>query len=165
MSASSSAVSLPEVDRRLVQSWVPVVSLVLSAVGLAVSGYLTYEHFTAATTLACPDTGTLNCVKVTTSEQSAVLGIPVAVLGLVYFVIMLVASLPALWRSRRPGIRTGRLAFAAVGVLFVFYLVFAELFTLDAICLWCTVVHVLAVGLFAVVALGTAYADPGDLRR
>ncbi len=85
-------------------------------------------------------------------------------LGLVYFVIMLLASLPALWRSSQPQIRYGRLAFAALGVLFVFYLVFAELFTLDAICLWCTAVHILAVALFAVTALGTAYADPGDLR-
>ncbi|MER7008756.1 vitamin K epoxide reductase family protein [Dactylosporangium sp. NPDC000555] len=158
MSASEVAV-----DRRLVQSWVPIASLVLAVAGLGVSVYLTIEHFTSSTTLACPETGALNCLKVTTSEQSAVFGIPVAVLGLVYFVAMLVLSLPALWRSTRPAIRYGRLAFASIGVLFVFYLVFAELFTLNAICLWCTAVHVLAVGLFAVTAVGTAYADPSDL--
>ena len=160
-----SAPSEPDLDRRLVQPWVPLTSLVLAVAGLGVAIYLTIEHFTSSSTLACPDTGALNCLKVTTSAQSAFLGIPVAVLGLVYFVIMLVASLPALWRSARPQVRYGRLGFAAVGVLFVFYLVFAELFTLDAICLWCTAVHGLAVALFAVAALGTAYADPGDLRR
>jgi uncharacterized membrane protein len=160
-----SAQSELELDRRLVQPWVPLASLVLAVAGLGVAVYLTIEHFTSSTTLACPDTGALNCLKVTTSEQSAVFGIPVAVLGLVYFVIMLVASLPALWRSPRQEVRYGRLAFTAVGVLFVFYLVFAELFTLHALCLWCTAVHVLAVALFAVTALGTAYADPGDLRR
>ena len=145
----------------LVQRWVPPVSLVLSVLGLAVSVYLTIEHYSSSTTLACPDTGALNCLKVTTSEQSAILGIPVAVLGLVYFVVMLGLSL--LWRSPRRDIRLGRLAFAAVGVLFVAWLVFAELFVLDAICLWCTAVHVLAIGVFAVTALGTAYADPADL--
>lgn len=145
----------------LVQRWVPPVSLVLSLLGLAVSVYLTVEHYTASTTLACPDTGALNCLKVTTSEQSAILGIPVAVLGLVYFVVM--TGLSVLWRSTSRELRLGRLAFTAVGVLFVLWLVAAELFTLDAICLWCTAVHVLAVGLFAVTALGTAYADPGDL--
>src|SRR6185369_9625109 len=119
--------------------------LALSVVGVAVAVYLTIEHFTASTTLACPDTGALNCLKVTTSEQSAVFGVPVAVLGLVYFVVMLAASLPVLWASRQAGIRYARLAFTAIGVLFVFYLVFAELFTLKAICLWCTAVHVLAV--------------------
>ena len=152
-----------ELDRRLVQPWVPLASLILAVAGLGVSVYLTIEHFTSSTTLACPETGALNCLKVTTSEQSAVLGIPVAVLGLVYFVAMLAAALPVLWRSTSPLIRYGRLAFAAIGVLFVFYLVFSELFTLDAICLWCTAVHVLAVGLFALTLLGTAYADPGDL--
>ncbi|MGI5237308.1 vitamin K epoxide reductase family protein [Dactylosporangium sp. CA-139066] len=152
-----------ELDRSLVQPWVPLASLVLAVAGLAVSVYLTIEHFTSSSTLACPETGALNCLKVTTSEQSAVLGIPVVVLGLVYFVVMLVAALPPLWRSKSPLIRYGRLAFAAIGVIFVFYLVFSELFTLGAICLWCTAVHVLAVALFAVTALGTAYADPSDL--
>jgi uncharacterized membrane protein len=150
-----------QVGDPLVQRWVPPVSLVLTVLGLAVSVYLTIEHYTASTTLACPDTGALNCLKVTTSEQSAILGVPVAVLGLLYFTVMLGLSL--LWRSPRREIRLGRLAFAAVGVVFVAWLVYAELFTLDAICLWCTAVHVLAVGLFAVTALGTAYADPADL--
>ncbi|MFF5227347.1 vitamin K epoxide reductase family protein [Dactylosporangium sp. NPDC000521] len=145
----------------LVQRWVPPVSLVLSALGLAVSVYLTYEHFTSSTTLACPDTGALNCLKVTTSEQSAVFGVPVAVLGLLYFAAML--ALSALWRTPRREVRLARLACTVVGVLFVAWLVYAELFTLDAICLWCTAVHVLAIGLFAVTALGTAYADPADL--
>lgn len=145
----------------LVQRWVPLTSLVLSVAGLAVAVYLTVEHYTSSTTLACPDTGALNCLKVTTSEQSAVAGVPVAVLGLLYFVAMLTLSL--LWRSPRRDVRLGRLAFAAVGVLFVAWLVYAELFTLDAICLWCTAVHLLALALFAVTALGTAYADPADL--
>lgn len=145
----------------LVQRWVPPVSLALSVLGLAVSVYLTFEHYSASTTLACPDTGALNCLKVTTSEQSKLFGVPVALLGLLYFAVMVGLSL--LWRSPRREIRLGRLAFTAVGVLFVAWLVYAELFTVGAICLWCTAVHVLAVGLFAVTALGTAYADPADL--
>lgn len=145
----------------IVQRWVPPVSLALSALGLAVSGYLTYEHYTASTTLACPDTGALNCLKVTTSEQSAILGVPVALLGLLYFAAML--GLSALWQSKRPEVRLARLAGTAVGVVLVAWLVYAELFTLDAICLWCTAVHALALALFAVTVLGTAYADPADL--
>ena len=38
----------------LVQRWVPPVSLALSVLGLAVSVYLTIEHYTSAVTLACP---------------------------------------------------------------------------------------------------------------
>lgn len=154
-----------QVTEPLAPAWTPVVGLVLAAAGLAVSGYLAVEHFTASTVLACPDRGVLNCVKVTTSEQSAVFGVPVTVLGLGYFLAMLLVSLPAQWRSPNPALRHGRLGLATIGVVFVGYLVYAELFILDAICLWCTAVHVLAIALFAVTAVGTAYADPRDLRR
>jgi uncharacterized membrane protein len=41
-------------------------------------------------------------------------------------------------------------------VVFVLYLVWAELFRIDAICLWCTVVHVVTLALFAVVVLEVA---------
>jgi uncharacterized membrane protein len=142
--------------------WPAVTTLVLSVLGLAVSVYLTIEHYTSSTTLACPETGVINCQKVTTSAESSIVGIPVALLGLIFFVAMLPLCLPAAWRSRRPELRWGRLAFTLVGIGFVIYLVYTELFTLDAVCLWCTAVHVITVLLFAVVALGTASMPTGD---
>ena len=141
-------------DRRLV-----LASWLLAAAGLLVSGYLTIEHYIGSTSLACPETGVVNCQKVTTSEQSVVFGIPVALLGLVFFVVMLVACLPAAWRLTHPVIRFGRLALAVAGIGFVVYLLYAELFVLDTICLWCTAVHALTVALFAVVAFATASLD------
>ncbi|HEY2670670.1 MAG TPA: vitamin K epoxide reductase family protein [Rugosimonospora sp.] len=153
-----SAVPAPAAPPR----WPAVTTLVLGVLGLAVAIYLTLEHYTSSTTLACPETGVINCQKVTTSAESSVFGIPVALLGLIFFVVMLPLCLPAAWRSARPEVRWGRLAFALVGVGFVIYLVYTELFTLDAICLWCTAVHVITVLLFAVVAMGTATVTTGD---
>jgi len=46
---------------------------VLCLVGLAVSAYLTVEHYSSSTTLACPESATINCVKVTTSSYSELL--------------------------------------------------------------------------------------------
>jgi len=143
-----------------VPAWIPVATTVLSVAGLLVAAYLTYEHFTASTTLACPETGVVNCQKVTTSEQSVVFGIPVALLGLLFFVFMVPVSLPVAWRHPHPAVRWARGLAALVGVGFVFYLVYAELFVLDAICLWCTAVHVITVVLFAVIAWGMAVAEP-----
>jgi uncharacterized membrane protein len=40
----------------------------------------------------------------------------------------------------------------------VLYLVYAELFRIGAICLWCTAMHVTAVCLFAVVLAASASA-------
>lgn len=125
-----------------------VVALVASVLALAISAYLTAEHYNASLTLACPETGTINCQKVTTSTYSVIAGVPVAVLGLVYFVGMTVLlALPA----RRREIEVLRLLGASAGVLMVFYLVYVELFQVNAICLWCTAVHVLTVVMFAAV--------------
>jgi uncharacterized membrane protein len=140
----------------VVPRWVVITSLTLATAGLLVAAYLTIEHFTASTTLACPETGIVDCQKVTTSEQSKIFGIPVAPLGLAFFLPMLAACLPRFWRDQRPAVRYGRLAFATLGVIFVVYLLYAELFILDAICLWCTAVHALTIALFAVIAFATA---------
>jgi uncharacterized membrane protein len=137
--------------------WAAPSTVVLAGVGLALSAYLTVEHFRDPGTLACPATATVNCARVTTSEQASLFGVPVAVLGVVFFVAMLAACLPVAWRLRR--LERARLAVAATGVAFVAYLVYAELFLVDALCLWCTAVHVVAVALFAVVAFTSAVRD------
>jgi uncharacterized membrane protein len=133
--------------------WATPASLALSAAGVAVSLYLTIAHYTSPEVLACSDTGLVDCTQVTTSRWSVVLGIPVAVLGLAWFLAMLGLSLPAAWRARAPAVHLARLAASVAGIGFVLWLVYAELVLIGAICLWCTVAHVLAFGLFAVVAI------------
>jgi uncharacterized membrane protein len=118
--------------------------------GIAVSTYLTIAHYTSPDIIACSSSGTVNCEQVTTSAQSMFLGIPVAVLGLAFFVGMTVLMLPQAWRSERRAVHAVRLAGAVAGVGFVLWLVYAELFIIRAFCLWCTVAHALALVLFAV---------------
>jgi uncharacterized membrane protein len=141
-------------------NWALPASLGLGVLGLALSIYLTIEHYTSNTSLACPATSTVNCQRVTTSAESVVLGIPVAVLGLVFFVAMIGLCLPQVWSMPDPRLWRIRLAVAGVGLLFAVYLIFVEIFIVNAICLWCTFVHVVAFALFAVVTMATALADP-----
>ena len=136
--------------------WARLSSLILAVGGLAVSAYLTVEHYSSSTTLACPETGVVNCVKVTTSSYSTLVGVPVALLGLLFFAAMSVLCAPVAWRSSNPWVDRARLAGAVAGVAMVVYLVWAELFRIDAICLWCTVVHALTVAPFAVLVLAAA---------
>jgi len=136
--------------------WLPWATLIMSVAGLAVAGYLTYEHFTASTTLACPNTGVVNCAKVTSSKYSELAGIPVALLGLGFFAAMTVLSLPPFWRTASVWPGRARLAAVLVGVVFVCYLIWAELFQINAICLWCTVVHALTIVLFGLVVIRVA---------
>jgi uncharacterized membrane protein len=44
----------------------------------------------------------------------------------------------------------------AVGMVFVLYLIYTELITLNAICLWCTSVHVITFLLFALIVFSAA---------
>jgi uncharacterized membrane protein len=136
--------------------WAWPVTLVICLAGIAVASYLTYAHYTDASVLACSDKGVVNCAKVTTSEQSHFLGMPVAVLGLAYFLGMTALCSPWAWRRPERFVRVARLVAAGGGVVFVLYLLYAELFIIDAICLYCTIVHGLTVLLFAAVAIATA---------
>ncbi|HEY2297176.1 MAG TPA: vitamin K epoxide reductase family protein [Jatrophihabitans sp.] len=122
-------------------------ALIPAVLGLVAAGYLTIEHYTSSSSLACPETGAINCAKVTTSSYSRIAGVPVALAGLVYFMVMIGLLTPAAWHSRR--LDALRVAGVALGVVSVFYLVWAELFRINAICLWCTVVHVCTVAMFA----------------
>jgi hypothetical protein len=68
--------------RSAVPLWMQIATFLLALAGLGVSIYLTIAHFTEAPLAGCSESGLVNCTKVTTSPQSYVFGIPVAVLGL-----------------------------------------------------------------------------------
>jgi uncharacterized membrane protein len=126
-------------------------SLALSLAGVAIASYLTVTHYTDPAALACPDTGVVNCTLVTTSPESVVLGVPLAVLGLVWAVAMAALCTPWAWHARAAWVDRARLVGSGAGAAMVVYLVYTELFRIGAICLWCTAMHVTAVSLFAVV--------------
>ena len=131
--------------------WQPIATLLLGIAGLGVSVYLTITHFDTHVALACPQTSTFNCETVTTSAQSHIVGIPVAVLGLAYFVPMIALCLPAAWRSGDRRVHLARLALSVTGVAMIIYLIIAELFLIKAICLWCSSVHVITFILFVII--------------
>lgn len=120
--------------------WRSALALLLSLAGLGFSVYLTIDHF-AKIRLACSDSGLINCQKVTTSAQSHFLGVPVAVLGLAFFVVMTAINLPPAWRAADRRVHLARLALAILGMAFVLYLVSAEVLIIGNICMWCTFVH------------------------
>ena len=141
--------------------WLPLATLVLSLYGLGASIYLTIAHYDTSIRLACSDNGLVNCQAVTTSSESVVFGIfPVAVLGLAFFVFMVAVNSPWGWRLSRsqPIVRWARLGSVVVGIGFVIYLIYAELIQINAICLWCTSVHVATFLIFVLVVFHTSFA-------
>ena len=154
---AAEAAAAPEPGIRIPPLWFQLTTWALALAGLGVSIYLTITHYDSSVPLACSDKGVINCALVTSSAESMVFGVlPVAVLGLAFFVFMTAAVSPWAWRLKFPALTWVRLASVVIGIGFVLYLVYTELFTLDAICLWCTSVHVLTFLLFALIVGGAA---------
>ena len=145
--------------------WFQLVTWILSIAGLGVSIYLTIAHFTDKPLAGCSESGLVNCTKVTTSPQSWVFGIPVAVLGLAFFVAAVALMSPWAWRSARREVALIRLASLVVGMAFVLYLLYAELLIIGSICLYCTSVHAITFLLFVLtIFAAAAWGLPGRQR-
>jgi uncharacterized membrane protein len=125
----------------------------LGAPGGAVAGYLTYSHWEGGPTV-CGGVG--ECELVQTSEYSAIAGVPVALMGILYFAGMsLVATcrllrIPLAMEWAQPAAFSMGLA----GTAFVAYLTYVELFVLEAICPWCVSLAVMTVAGFALTLRG-----------
>ena len=169
---ASPPVETAEADAtKLAPTWMQWVTFVLAIAGLGVSIYLTYTHFSESKILGCSESGLVNCEKVTTSAQSYVFGIPVAVLGLAFYAFAVLIMSPWAWRLNRRKmpmlspeawqraqrwIPVVRLASVIVGMAFVLYLLYAELYEIDSICLYCTSVHVTTFLLFVLTVSAAA---------
>ena len=130
--------------------WRPWAAFALSIIGFGISMYLTIDHFQGVAPI-CSSQGFVNCKLVTESTYSYILKIPVSLLGLLFFTAMVGINFPPLWRARAQWVAVARLAMAVSGICFVLYLLAAELFSIKAICLWCTGVHITTFFLFALI--------------
>jgi uncharacterized membrane protein len=138
--------------------WLQIVTFVLAILGLAISAYETWAHFNGNHLAGCPTGGggTFNCSAVITSPQSMVFGvIPVAVLGLAFYVAAVPLFSPWAWRLRWRLVHQLRLASVIVGMGFVVYLIYAEL-TIGSICEYCTGVHIVTFLLFCITVFSAA---------
>jgi uncharacterized membrane protein len=97
--------------------------------GLGVAGYLTWTHYAGDAAL-CPIGG--GCETVQESEYAELVGVPVALLGLLAY-----AAILALVGWDAPVARLAAAALALSGLLFSAYLLVVQLFVIDAICVWC----------------------------
>lgn len=133
-------------------AWFQAAAWVLTVAGFGISVYLTVTHYDEGS-LVCSQSKSVDCHAVTTSDYATLLGIPMPLLGLAFFVAFGALITPWALRSAWAPLRWGRVASVSVGVLFVVYLVTVELAILHKICLWCSGVHVVTVLLFLLVLI------------
>ena len=128
--------------------FVRVVLGVLSGVGLLISAYLTWVHF-AGLAPVCAG-GSHGCETVQSSRYAAVLGVPVAVLGLVGYAGLLLCAVVARGES---GVYLGFMI-SLIGTLFSAYLTYLEVFVIHALCQWCLASAVVMVAALVCTTLG-----------
>jgi len=110
----------------------------LSLAGVFVAFYLYLYKIGKIGALAC---GTGGCETVQLSPQSRFLGVEVALIGLIGYLVLLGLSILSLqprfagrgWPSRLLALLSG------LGVVFTVYLTYLELFVIHAICRYCVV--------------------------
>jgi uncharacterized membrane protein len=148
-----------EEERTGPPGWLQITSLVLAILGLALSAYETYAHYTTNHLFGCASNphALFDCQSVITSSQSMVFNVfPVAVLGLAFYVVVVALMTPWGWRMRRPEVAWLRLAAMVVGMGFVMYLIYVEVYQIQEVCEYCTGVHIVTFLLFCLTALSAA---------
>jgi len=138
------------VSDRALRAGVALVALA----GTAVAGYLTYVHY-RPDALICTSSG--GCETVQESSYAELVGIPVALLGLLAYVAVLVL---VAWDTEAA--RTAVAAIALAGAAFAVYLVALQAFVIDAWCVWCLVNDLLLVPLLAILAVWRVLRQPDD---
>lgn len=115
--------------------WFYRISIVLTIIGLLVSIYMTIYKLTDNNAMCL---GSGDCSTVNASRYAEVNGIPVAVLGILGYA----AILATLYFETRTGFfkQNGTLmifGMALTGFLFTLWLIYAEIFLINALCPFC----------------------------
>jgi uncharacterized membrane protein len=134
------------------------IMIALAALGLIVSGYLLFSHYSEANVL-CVEGG--GCDQVRQSAYSEALGIPVALLGVLGYLLIL-GTLILEGTGHDGAAITPLLAFGLtlVGTLYSAYLTYLELFVIFAICPYCAASAVIMVALFGLATYRLLQAQP-----
>jgi uncharacterized membrane protein len=126
---------------------------VLAAVGLAIAAYLLSVRVLGEAPACGPVKG---CDTVAASEYATMFGIPVALFG-VLFSVVLVAACLAWWRRADRRALYAAYGLGLAGIIAVVYLTYLELFVIEAICVYCVTYAVTIVAGWVIVAF-TAWA-------
>ena len=121
--------------------------LILSVIGFLISVYLTYLHYTEGQSAFCSQGS--DCDVVRQSSYSAILGIPVALLGAVGYALIIWFNYVSLARSTRWVLLY---TISLAGFLFSAYITYLEIFVIKAICPYCVVSALIMTVIFIMLA-------------
>ena len=129
-----------------IKGWITALALI----GALLMLYLTYLHFSGTTSTVCDFSAELSCQIVNQSVFSEILGIPISLLGFIYFIGVI-----ALLNQKKI-----KKQFRLILLLTLFSLVYSlslssiEIFLLASICLFCEISKVIMAAIFGLSIAG-----------
>ncbi len=118
---------------KLIPKWIIAIFIILSFFGFLDASYLTLKHY-LGTPLNCSVFE--GCEKVANSPYAVILGVPVALLGMIYYTALFFLSY-LYYETKNPRLAPWILGLPVAGFLFSLYLVYLQLFVIKAICVYC----------------------------
>lgn len=128
-----------------------ILILFLTLLGIADSGYLTYEHF-ARTLPPCSTNLFIDCGKVLGSPYSLLFGIPVALIGIAHYSILFFNVLLALITGKKL-FKFIVVTLSVIGAFASIYFTYLQLIVIGSICLYCTFSAIISFAVFALVMI------------
>ena len=128
--------------------------LVFSIIGLGAASMSSYVHYRLLTdpsyTSFCDVSSTMNCTQAYLSRFGSLWGIPVALLGLLFFglVLLLVIAASRSPSTVRESIPGYIFVLSTIGLAVVLYLAWASFFQLHTVCLFCATTYIAVVAIF-----------------
>ena len=149
----------------------------LACAGFAAAAVSTYVHIRMlgdpGYASFCDINASVSCTQVYQSRYGSVLGVPVALGGVIWFaaVLLLTYAGARAPRAAAPNVAGYLLLWSTVGLAVAMYMAYASFFVLGTVCLLCVLVYVAVVGIFilsggeeATPARRLPAAAVGDLR-
>ncbi len=121
--------------------------LILGIIGFLTSLYLIQNHYVPQGESVCDIGAKISCSIVNSSVFSELLNVPVAVLGAIWFLVLLYLAHTSLSKN---GLYLAKLYYwNIIGLIFVAYMIIGEII-LKALCPACTLVHLIVIAMFLV---------------
>jgi uncharacterized membrane protein len=128
--------------------------LVFSLIGLGAASMSSYVHYRLLTdpqyTSFCDVSSTMNCTQAYLSRYGSLWGIPVALLGLLFFGLVLLLAIAASRSGStvRESIPGYIFLLSTFGLAIVLYLAWASFFQLHTVCLFCATTYIAVIAIF-----------------
>ena len=138
-----------DIKKREKKGYVVPLLIALSVLGVILSLYLTYLHYTGGKAAFCAEGS--DCDYVQQSSFATVLGVPAALLGVIGYALITALTLANISTKRK-----WLLLYVAAlaGVTFSAYLTYVELFLIEAICRYCVVSALFMLAIFLILLFG-----------